>query len=59
MAFDALVGNDWVSPSEFWKMPPGLFWWIIDAKTPPEQRDKPQMYAELRAMIDEAKRNGG
>ena len=49
------VGNDWLSPVEFWKTPPGLFWWIYEAKLPPEKREKPALYGELRKMIDAAK----
>lgn len=44
-----MVGQGWVSPSEFWSMPPGEVWWLVDAKTPKESADYDALY---QAMID-------
>ena len=51
MVYRIAVGNGWVSPSEFWQMPPGEIWWLLDAKTPPEKRDKPNAMRELYDML--------
>lgn len=29
-----LVGQGWVSPTEFWNLAPGEVWWIIEARMP-------------------------
>lgn len=32
--YSLCVGQKWVTPSEFWAMPPGELWWLVDAMTP-------------------------
>lgn len=32
-AYRLAVGQKWVTPSEFWAMAPGEFWWLVDAHT--------------------------
>mgnify|MGYP007003138083 CR=1 FL=1 len=32
--YRVIVGQGWVGPSDFWRMPPGEVWWLIAAKTP-------------------------
>jgi len=48
------VGQDWVSPGEFWTLAPGELWWLIDAKMPkdgpgPSLGDMEELYQSLRA----------
>jgi hypothetical protein len=42
-----LVGQGWVSPSEFWAMPPGSVWWLIESKTPESAVDYEPLYQML------------
>jgi hypothetical protein len=40
----------WCSPSEFWQMPPGAFWWLVDAHTAKgPQGDMEEIYQMLQA----------
>jgi hypothetical protein len=48
-----------VSPSEFWRLSPGEVWWIIDAKTPREVKEKSEGMAELRQMLKDARARDG
>lgn len=50
-----LVGQDWVSPTEFWKLSPGQVWWIIEAKTPPEKQQRADGLDHAYRMLKEAK----
>ena len=50
-----LVGQGWVTPLEFWKLPPGQVWWIIDAKTPEVVKTRGDDMAEVRRMFKAAK----
>ncbi len=50
-----LVGNDWVTPLEFWKLTPGQVWWIIEAKMPKSVKTRGEDMAELRKMVKAAK----
>jgi len=51
-AYKAVVGQGWVSPSEFWSMAPGEFWWLCDAKNPPKDRDE---YGQMLKLLKEAR----
>jgi hypothetical protein len=53
--YGVLVGAGWVSPSEFWRLSPGEVWWIIDARTPREVKEKSEGMAELRQMLKDAR----
>ncbi|MEM9522754.1 MAG: hypothetical protein AAF982_01965, partial [Pseudomonadota bacterium] len=54
------IGRGWVSREEFWRLPPGEIWWIMDAHLPPEKFDetpaaqKERLYQRLKAAIAEA-----
>lgn len=46
------VGQKWVSPAEFWALPPGEVWWLVDAMMPREGMDEEEaesLYAALMA----------
>jgi hypothetical protein len=49
----ATVGQGWVSPSEFWQLPPGEIWWLIDAKTAqtPKPKDTEELYQMMMGAI--------
>jgi hypothetical protein len=32
--YTLLVGRKWVTREEFWTLPPGELWWIVDAMMP-------------------------
>ncbi len=38
------MGQKWATPSEFWAMPPGEIWWLVDANTPEDATDYDEMY---------------
>lgn len=42
------MGQGWASPSEFWAMPPGEIWWLIDARTPASSVDYEPLYNLLK-----------
>jgi hypothetical protein len=46
-----MIGNDWVTPLDFWKLPPGQLWWIIDAKLPERARNRGPDMMEIRRMV--------
>lgn len=50
-----VVGNDWVSPTDFWDLPPGQIWWLIDAKMPASARARGSEMTQVRKMVREAK----
>lgn len=50
------VGQGWVSPSEFWEMPPAEVWWLIDAHTPANAVNHDALYTLL--LEAEAQQNG-
>ncbi|NBT33802.1 MAG: hypothetical protein EBT13_18375 [Rhodobacteraceae bacterium] len=46
------VGQKWVTPGEFWAMPPGELWWLVDAMTPDTslpQSELSDLYDLMRA----------
>lgn len=43
------VGQGWVTPSDFWRLHPDEFWWLYEAKMPPDEAEK---WAELYALLD-------
>jgi hypothetical protein len=45
------VGQKWVTPSEFWAMPPGEIWWLVEANEPPETGTD---FEELYQLMNEA-----
>lgn len=45
------VGQGWISPREFWAMPPGELWWLIEAKMP-KQGMAESTAQELLDMLD-------
>ena len=52
MMYDLCVGQKWVTRGEFWTMPPGEVWWLIDAMMPKDQRhdiDYDDLYEMMRA----------
>lgn len=49
------MGQGWVSPSEFWALSPGEFWWLVDAHKPVVVVDDKE---ELLEMLNEALANG-
>jgi len=53
------VGAEWVSPLEFWKMPPGQLWWLIRARLPKKAQSKQQANGSLYRMLKEAKARNG
>ena len=60
--YGLFVGKGWVSRAEFWALPPGEVWWILDAHLPPE-RDAPQdqnerLYQSLMAATKEKEEAG-
>jgi len=54
-AYGVAVGQGWVSPSEYWALAPGEFWWLVDAHKP--EIDVPD-YDDLLTMLNEAIENG-
>jgi len=50
-----LVGQDWVSPLDFWRLPPGQIWWIIDAKMPPEKAASADTTARLKKLLADSR----
>ena len=50
------VGQKWITPSDFWSLPPGEVWWIIDAMTEKHGGGKlaPREYDDLLKMVHEA-----
>jgi len=46
-AYLSAIGAGWVSPSEFWRLHPQEFWWLYEAKMPPNQNEKYQELYEL------------
>lgn len=53
-AYKAAVGQGWIGPADFWTMPPGEFWWLVEAHSPAETED----YDELLDLLKEAPDNG-
>lgn len=54
-----LVGQGWVSPVEFWALPPVQAWWIVADRMPAQtlqaREDRDEMLRMLRkAKADEA-----
>ena len=47
------VGQKWVTPGEFWSLPPGEIWWLIDAMMP-EPGLGESTRNELLEMLDKA-----
>ncbi|WP_318339718.1 hypothetical protein [Defluviimonas sp. D31] len=44
-----------MSPAEFWRLPPGELWWVVDARLPPEiQNRKPAQNDRLLSMLEKA-----
>jgi len=52
---DLLVGQNWVSPLDFWKLAPGQVWWIVEAKTPKHVQTRGSDMTELRQMVKASK----
>jgi hypothetical protein len=50
-----MVGNDWVSPVDFWKIPPKQVWWVIEAKMPEQAKTRRSDLAEVVKMVKTAK----
>lgn len=52
------VGQGWVSRDEFWRLPPGEVWWLMDAHIPPEKEtpgaQTERLYQRLRNAIAES-----
>jgi hypothetical protein len=49
------VGNGWATRAEFWTLPPGEVWWLIDAHLPPEIKDRDEKFSTLQDMLKKAK----
>ena len=45
------IGQKWVTPGEFWSLPPGELWWIVDAMMPKsmDADTAEELYAALMA----------
>ncbi len=50
-----MVANDWVSPIDFWNIPPTQIWWIIEAKMPEKAKTRHSDMSELAKMVKAAK----
>lgn len=48
------MGGGFVSPTEFWNLPPGQVWWIIEDNQP-EQFEQPTDVEAIRRMVKKAK----
>jgi len=51
MMHDMAVGNGWVTPSEFWQLSPGEFWWLYRAKVPDAEKPVISEMSEIRRMV--------
>lgn len=50
MMYLACVGQKWVTPGEFWAMPPGELWWLLDAMAPKQTAaDVADLYDMMKA----------
>jgi hypothetical protein len=52
MMYLTCVGQKWVTPGEFWAMPPGELWWLVDAMMPKaglSAADASDLYDMMRA----------
>ena len=50
------VGQKWVSAADFWTLPPGEIWWLIDAmmpKTGLQEGEAESLYAALMAAKEQ------
>lgn len=46
-----------VAPSEFWRMPPDQFWWLVETLSPPPKQGLSKAeIKDLKAMLAEAER---
>jgi len=50
-----MVGNDWVSPLDFWELSPGQAWWIVRAKMPKDAAEHADNMSSLYRFHKEAK----
>ncbi|HEY0276298.1 MAG TPA: hypothetical protein VGC31_09555 [Paenirhodobacter sp.] len=51
-----VVGQGWVGAAEFWTLPPGQIWWVIDDRMPQGAAQAVSDRAEMLRMLREAKR---
>nr|WP_170540974.1 hypothetical protein [Ruegeria arenilitoris] len=54
-----LVGQGWVSRAEFWTLPPGELWWLLDAHIPPEKETPADQNERLFQMMNKAIEEAG
>lgn len=53
-AYQALIGQGWVTPADFWKLRPGEVWMIFKSKAPPAENEKwASLYDLLKGSKDE------
>lgn len=48
------MGQGWVRPAEFWRLPPGEVWWILDAHLPPEAETPVTQNERLYQLLTDA-----
>lgn len=48
------MGQGWAARHEFWEIPPGEIWWLVDAHIPPEKREDPDRDARLLRLLENA-----
>ncbi|MGB0855293.1 MAG: hypothetical protein ACPGSI_18490 [Pikeienuella sp.] len=51
-----MVGNEWVSPVDFWRMSPGQVWWAIEARIPQDMKERQSELSEVVQMVKAAKK---
>ncbi|WP_225029429.1 hypothetical protein [Xinfangfangia pollutisoli] len=52
-----VVGQGWIGAAEFWTLPPGQIWWVIDDRLPQGAAGALSDRAEMLTLLRKAKRD--